>query len=211
MYVKRKMTANPYCLSPENTVSEAIELFRDKGITRAPVVDKNKKLLGLITHKRLLEISPSPATTLSVYEISYLLNKTKINKLMVKEVLKVKPDSLIEEAALIMREHKIGGLPVVDDNDKVIGIITEGDIFDSFIETMGFKDKGARLVLQIFDNSPGNLAKISKIIADADINITHITVLDDEIILRVNSINVDGIVTELEKIGFKDIDVTINE
>ena len=88
MYIRNRMTANPYTVSPDATVAETLELMRDKGIRRVPVV-KNDKLVGIITERKLLEVSPSPATTLSIFEINYLLSKTKIDSIMTKDVVTV--------------------------------------------------------------------------------------------------------------------------
>jgi len=208
MYVKNRMTANPYTISPESTVADALELMRSKQIRRAPVV-KNGKLMGIITERKLLEISPSPATSLSIFEINYLLSKTKIESIMTKDVITVTPDSLLEEASIKMREHDIGGLPVVE-NGKLVGIITETDIFDAFIEIMGFRDQGSRIAVDIDEDKPGVLAKVAGIIAGYDVNITHLAVFRNELIIRINTLNVDDILKTLQDNGFKMISITKN-
>lgn len=205
MYVRNSMTANPYTVTPEATVAEAFELMRDKQIRRVPVV-KNGKLVGIITERKLLEVSPSPATSLSIFEINYLLSKTKIESIMSKDLVTVSSNNLLEEAALLMREHDIGGLPVVDDG-KLVGIITETDIFDSFIEIMGFRDQGSRITLDLEDDRPGLLEKISGIIAGFNVNISHLALFRNTLIIRVNSFNVDEIIKTLENKGFKVISV----
>ena len=107
MYIRNYMTSNPYTVSPEDTVADAMELMRAKKIRRIPVV-KNGKLVGIITQGKLLEVSPSPATSLSVFEINYLLSKTKIDSIMTKEPITVQPTDLLEVAAVKMREFDIG-------------------------------------------------------------------------------------------------------
>ncbi|MCX7710783.1 MAG: CBS domain-containing protein [Clostridia bacterium] len=209
MYVKSRMTANPYTVAPEATVAETLELMRTKDIRRVPVV-KNNKLVGIITERKLLEVSPSPATSLSIFEINYLLSKTKIESVMSKDVVTVEPGTLLEEAAILMREHDVGGLPVVED-EKLVGIITETDIFDSFIEIMGFKDVGSRIAVEVNDDKPGILAKVAGVIAKFDVNITHLAVFRNEIIIRINTLNVDNILKALESEGFKVISVLKNE
>jgi acetoin utilization protein AcuB len=209
MYIRNRMTANPYTVSPDATVAETLELMRDKGIRRVPVV-KNDKLVGIITERKLLEVSPSPATTLSIFEINYLLSKTKIDSIMTKKVVTVTTDSLLEEAAVKMREFDIGGLPVLEDG-KLVGIITETDVFDSFIEIMGFKDQGSRIAVEIDDDKPGVLEKIASVIAGFDINISHLAFFRNEIIIRVNALNVEGLVKALEEKGFKVISVLKND
>ncbi|MCX7842256.1 MAG: CBS and ACT domain-containing protein [Clostridia bacterium] len=209
MYVRNRMTANPYTVSPECTVAEAAELMRSKSIRRVPVV-KNGKLVGIITERKLLEISPSPATSLSIFEINYLLSKTKIDSVMTRDVITVSSSTLLEEAAVIMREHDIGGLPVVDDG-KLVGIITETDIFDSFIEIMGFKDAGSRIALDIEEDKPGTLAKVAGIIAGFDVNITHLAIFRNELIIRINTTNVDNVIEALKKEGYRIISIMKNE
>ncbi len=209
MYVKNSMTTNPYVLSPESTIVEAMELMRTKGIKRLPVM-KNDLLVGIISHSQLLEVSPSPATSLSVFEINYLLAKTKIDSIMTKKVITVSPDMLLEEAALLMREFKIGGLPVVSEN-KLVGIITETDLFDAFIEIMGFRDKGSRITLDIGVDHPGVLAEVTGIIAGFQINITHLAAFRSELIVRVNTTNISEILKAIEAKGYKVVSVLKNE
>jgi acetoin utilization protein AcuB len=155
-------------------------------------------------------VSPSPATSLSVFEINYLLAKTKIDGIMTKKVISVSPDMLLEEAALLMRQYKIGGLPVVLGN-KLVGIITETDLFDAFIEIMGFRDKGSRIALDIGQDHPGVLAEVTGIIAGFDINITHLAAFRSELIVRVNTTNIAEILTAIEAKGYKVVSVLKNE
>ena len=201
MYVRNGMTANPFTVTPDSTIAETLELMRDKNVHRVPVV-KNGRLVGIITERKLLEVSPSPATSLSIFEINYLLAKTKIGDIMTTDVITVEPDTLLEVAALQMRELDIGALPVLD-GEKLVGIITETDIFESFIEIMGFRDTGSRIAVQVDEDKPGVLAQVAQIIAGYGINITHLAVYRDELIIRVNTINVDELVKNLEGQGYR--------
>jgi acetoin utilization protein AcuB len=117
---------------------------------------------------------------------------------------------LLEEASLLMREHKIGGLPVVEDG-KVVGIITETDIFDAFIEIMGFRDKGTRITVDVGVDHPGVLAEVSSIIASHNINITHLAAFRSELIVRVNTTNVEEIIDAIKAKGYTVLSVLINE
>lgn len=210
MYVKNRMTANPFIVAPEATVAETFELMKSKKIRRVPVV-KNGKLVGIISERKLLEVSPSPATTLSIFEINYLLSKTTIDTIMTRNVITVTPGSLLEEAALKMRENNVGGLPVVE-KDKVVGIITETDIFDSFVEILGFKDpSSSRIAIEIEDDKPGVLSKATGIIAGYGINITHLVIFMNEMIIRLNTKNYQEVVKGLEDSGFKILSVTTND
>jgi acetoin utilization protein AcuB len=205
MYVRNGMTVNPYTVGPETTVAETLELMREKQIRRIPVV-KNNRLIGIITERKLLEVSPSSATSLSVFEINYLLAKTKIESVMSKDVVYVTPDTLLEEASLIMRDRDIGGLPVVE-KDMLVGIITETDIFDSFIEIMGFRDQGVRIAIQIEDDRPGLLEEVAGVIAEFSLNISHIAIYRNELIVRVNTINIEIVQKCLCEKGYKIISV----
>ena len=108
--------------------------MRRKKIHRFPVVDKKGKLIGIVTHKDLLTASPSTVTSLSVWEITYLLSQVKVSEAMTRDVITVEEDCPIEDAARLMRDNEIGGLPVMRDG-KVVGIITESDLFDVFLDS----------------------------------------------------------------------------
>src|SRR5689334_10319222 len=136
MKVRQRMTPSPITISPSTSHSEAVTVMRENHIRRLPVVDKNGKLVGIISHKDLLSTSPSPATTLSVYEIYTLLDELTVEKFMIHPVLAVEDDCSIATAAGFMIEHKIGCLPVMHEG-KLIGIITETDIFRTFVEVLG--------------------------------------------------------------------------
>lgn len=208
MYVKNHMTPNPYTLQPDATIADALDLMRSKKIRRLPVV-KNGKLAGIVTERKLLEVSPSPATSLSIFEINYLLSKTKIDTIMTKNVLTVNPDSLIEEAAILMRNNDIGALPVVEDG-KLVGIITETNIFDAFISILSFRERGTRLTIFIDQDKPGLLEKISGIIAKYNINISHLVFYENELVIKLDSLNVENLIEQIKSSGFKVVSVIKN-
>lgn len=199
MYVKNAMSANPFYVSTDTSVSDAFEIMKENNISKLPVLSKNK-LVGIVTRQLLLKVSPSSATTLSIFEMNYLLSKTKISEVMEKKVLTISPDAFIEEAALIMSTKDVGSLVVVE-GEKMVGIVTKKDIFNAFIEIMGFKDNGSRIVLAIKD-SPGQLAKISAITANHNINIIHLSIYKDELIFTVNTKNTTELIKDLKKEGF---------
>ncbi len=209
MYVRNYMTSNPFTVTVDATVAETLELMRAKHIRRVPVL-KNGELVGMITERKLLEVSPSSATSLSVFEINYLLEKTAVGSIITKEIITVEPGSLLEEAAVKMREHDIGGLPVVEQG-KLVGIITETDIFSAFIEIMGFKDQGSRIAIEFKYDKPGVLATIAGIIAGFNVNISHLALFRNEIVVRINATNIENIVNALDESGYKVISVFVNE
>jgi len=162
MLVGARMSHPIISIAPDMPVHDALNLFKRERIRRAPVI-KDGKLVGIVSDKDLLNASPSPATSLSIWEMNYLMSKITVSEVMTKKVLTVKEDTPIEEAARIMADNKIGGLPVMRD-DHVVGIITETDLFKIFLELMGAREKGVR-VTALIEEKPGQLAKMTQAIA----------------------------------------------
>jgi acetoin utilization protein AcuB len=159
MFVGERMSYPVVSVNPGMPINEALTLMRKERIRRTPVI-KDGQLVGIVSDKDLLNASPSPATSLSIWEMNYLLSKITVRDVMTKDVLTVAHDTPIEEAARIMADNKIGGLPVIKD-DKVVGIITETDLFKIFLEMMGARENGVRCSV-IVRNQPGELAKITQ-------------------------------------------------
>ena len=164
MFVGERMSRPVISVSPDTPINDVLALFRKEHIRRAPVI-KDGKLVGIVSEKDLLNATSSSVTTLSVWELNYLISKVKVKNVMTKKVITITKDTPIEEAARIMADKKIGGLPVID-GDRVVGMITETDLFKIFLELMGARDKGIRVTASI-DDKPGGLAKVTKAIADA--------------------------------------------
>ncbi len=164
MLVGERMSRPVISITRDMPIHDALALFKKERIRRAPVL-KDGKLIGIISDKDLLNASPSQATSLSVWEMNYMLSKITVKEVMTREVLTVQADTPIEEAARIMADNKIGGVPVMK-ADKVVGMITETDLFKIFLELMGARTKGIR-VTAIAEDHPGQLAMITKAIADA--------------------------------------------
>ena len=164
MFVGERMSHPIISIAPDMPVHDALDMFKRERIRRAPVV-KEGKLVGIVSDKDLLNASPSPASSLSIWEMNYLLSKITVSEVMTKKVLTVAEDTPIEEAARIMADNKIGGLPVMRDG-HVVGIITETDLFKIFLEFMGAREKGIRITA-LLDDKPGQLAKITKAISSA--------------------------------------------
>ncbi|MCI5870529.1 MAG: CBS domain-containing protein, partial [Streptococcus sp.] len=135
MSVKDFMTKKVVYVSPDTTVAHVSEIMREQGLRRLPVIE-NDKLVGLVTEGTIAEASPSKATSLSIYEMNYLLNKTKIRDVMIKDVVTVSKYASLEDAIYLMIKHSIGVLPVMD-NDMVSGIITDKDVFRAFLQISG--------------------------------------------------------------------------
>ena len=163
MFVGERMSHPVIAVSPEVPIHDALVMFKKEHIRRAPVI-KDGKLVGIVSERDLLNASPSPVTSLSVWEMNYLISKVTVKQVMSKKVKTIDIDTPIEEAARIMADSKIGGMPVVR-SGKVVGMITETDLFKIFLELMGARTKGIRVPAEIEDH-PGQLAAITKAIAD---------------------------------------------
>lgn len=205
MYVRDYMSADPVIIGPNDAVGDALELLKDHSIRRLPVVSKGK-LIGLVTNTDLIKASPSPATSLSIHEINYLYPKIKIKDIMTKDVITIEPDEAIEEAAVLMREKKLGTLVVVDKNN-LEGIITESDLFKAFIDVFNFDRPGIKVVVS-FEDKIGELGKLTSLISSMDILIISLIITYSRdgkavITMRLKTEQKDPVVKELEKNGYE--------
>ncbi|WP_020611053.1 CBS domain-containing protein [Sediminispirochaeta bajacaliforniensis] len=169
MTVSRVMTHNPFTISDDTAVTDAVALIHKEKVHRLPVLDKERKLVGIVSEKDLLYASPSPASTLSVYEMSALLARLKVKKVMTKEIITVTEQTLIEDAARIMVDKNVGGLPVMRDG-LLVGIITESDIFKLFSELFGTRKRGLR-VTALVPEQRGEIAGMAAAISEKGGNI----------------------------------------
>lgn len=165
MLVRDKMSTPPVTITPETPFQDALKLMRDRRFRRLPIVNRSGELIGIVSERDLLYATPSPASSLSVWELHYLLSQLQVQNIMTRNVITTTPDTPIEEAAEVMAVHKIGGLPVVDENNYVQGVITETDIFNAFVEMMATSKTGLRLTLEAPDRM-GILAELSLAIAE---------------------------------------------
>jgi len=163
MLVGERMSHPVIPVHPDTTLPEALDLMRREKIRRAPVIHDGQ-MVGIVTERDLLHASPSSATTLSIWELNYLLTKVTVGQLMTKKVLTVQEDTPIEEAARIMADNKIGGLPVLR-GDHVVGIITETNLSRIFLELMGARDRGVR-VTALLPEQRGRLTRFIQAVAN---------------------------------------------
>lgn len=208
MLVKDRMSKPPITVRENVGVEEALRLMHSEDVRRLPVVDKHGKMLGIVSELDLLKVSPSPATSLSVYEIPYLMAKIKMKDVMTKDVITVTEDTPLEEAARVMADNKIGGLPVMRDG-KLVGIITETDLFKTFLEMLGGREEGVRISMFVPDEE-GMLAKIAGRIAEMGLNITALSTIMGEdpstylMTIRVDqSADMEALVAAMEEMGLE--------
>lgn len=215
MLVGARMTTPVTTIGPEVPIQDALQLMRKSKIRRLPVVDKNNALVGLVSEKDILNASPSDATSLSIWEINYLLSKIETEDIMITDVITVSPDTPIEEAARIMADNKIGSLPVMD-GVEIVGIVTETDLFKTFLELLGARQSGVRLTALVPD-IPGELASLTTAIRDIGGNIIALgTFLGESeqnrtITIKVGGIDLDTMKSAVEPFVENFIDIRMVE
>lgn len=163
MLVRERMSKPVIFVGPEMPILEALALMQREHIRRTPVI-REGKLVGIVSDKDILNAGPSDATTLSIWEVNYLVSQIRVKDIMTREVLTVAEDTPIEEAARMMADNKIGGLPVMRDG-RVTGLITETDLFKLLLELMGAREGGLRVTV-IVPDTVGELAKITGAVAE---------------------------------------------
>ena len=178
MLVSRRMSSPVITVSEDTPIMEALDLMRRENIRRTPVVNQKGKMVGIVSDKDLLNAGPSEATTLSVWEVNYLLAKLLIKNVMTKSVMTITEDTPIEEAAFIMAENKIGGLPVMR-GEEIAGLITETDLFKIFLELMGAQDEGVRVTATIPEKR-GEIDVLTHAIAEGGGNFVALGVFEGE-------------------------------
>ncbi|HUW69189.1 MAG TPA: CBS domain-containing protein [bacterium] len=172
------MTRNPVTITPDTSIPEAQALMREKKIHRLPVVDKSGKLVGMVTAADLSHAAAPKATTLDMYELHYLISKMQVDAVMATKVVTIAEDLPVEEAARIMDDNRIAGLPVLR-GTTLVGIITESDLFRLFIELFGARHAGVRLTA-LLPEKTGELAAVAGAIAAAGGNIISLATFEGE-------------------------------
>ena len=195
MIVRDFMTKNPIYTNPKELIANVKNMMDREQITKVPVLDDSGKLIGVITKTDLKKTMPSNATTLDIYELSYLLSKITVEKVMKKQPITIQKDATIEEAAKIMSEKGISSL-IVMDGEVLSGILTKTDLFRAVVDMFGFRYEGVRAEVEASDN-PGELAKISKAIADQNGKIVSVITADgSDVSKRLITIKIIGLAKE---------------
>ncbi|WIW70711.1 MULTISPECIES: CBS domain-containing protein [Anaerosinus] len=207
MFVSDIMTKNPVTVSPDLMVDEAALIMNKNRFRRLPVV-KDGNVVGFISDRDIMQVAPSPATTLSKYEVNSLLAKIKVKEIMSKKVYTIQANAPIEEAALMMCNNKIGGMPVISSTGAIVGIITETDVFKAVVDIMGLTKANTRLTIQ-GDDKVGVVQNVSAVFANMGINITSLVSTQTgkkgkfELVVRADIDNVDEIKAKLAEKGYE--------
>jgi acetoin utilization protein AcuB len=203
MLVQHWMTRNPITIEADTPFLEARLILKEKRIRHLPIVDGGK-LIGVITDRDVKEAAPSGATTLDVFELNYLLLKMKVRDLIKQEPVTIKPTNSVEKAALLMHDHRIGCLPVVDEAGKLIGLITQTDLLEVMVEILGYKEKGTRIAFEVPD-TPEACQELVHVLRDFRLDFRSIisTALHTrpgyrDFVIRVKGEQADNLVKELK-------------
>jgi acetoin utilization protein AcuB len=211
MLVRDRMSHPVITVTPQAALDDAWKIMTEERISRLPVVDKRGKLVGIVSEKQILRYSPSAATTLDAFEIQGVMNSITVDRVMTKEVITIGPDTPIEEAARIMADNEISGIPVVS-GDSLVGIIAETDLFKTFLEVLGAREPGVRLTV-LLPKTPGGLACLAQTIFQAGGNIISVGSFygessdTAEVTVKVDSIAKDKLVELVKPCVLKILDV----
>jgi acetoin utilization protein AcuB len=208
MYVGRIMNTNLVTVSPTTSVNEAMKLTAEKEIDHLLVVDSRDKLIGIVSDRDLKKSAASPATTLSVHELNYLLSKLTVDAIMTKRIFAVEPGTTIERAARVMQENRINALPVMD-GEKLAGIITTADVQEVLLQAIGIDTDSKRFTVLVQDRV-GVMAEVCQLLKDRQINIRSLITLPErrhpgfyQLVLRVPARDGQKAVEALQNAGFK--------
>lgn len=207
-FMRERIQRSPVTIRPDASFFEARSLIHDKGIRHLPVVDKENRLVGIVTESDIREAGPSDVAMLSVKELTDLLGTLKVSELMVprEKVITITPDTLIEEAIQLMHDNKIGCLPVVDEG-KLYGIFTETDALAHLVDIFGFKQKGTRLTVALEDKA-GTMLGILEVFKKHNVDVISIVspsfLVEGKRIaaIRIETEAYEPIVRDLEKAGY---------
>lgn len=207
MRMRDVMTKNPITVGIDTPIAEAKRIMKERNIRRLPVVD-NGKLVGIVTERMILEASPSPATSLSIYEVHYLLSKMKVKDVMVKNPLTVSPHTTFEETLLLGQEKRIGGFPVLD-KGRLVGIVTESDLVRFITSIWGAREKASTLIIEGVSQRFGLFREVVSVIDKHEVPILSMMTytapgrVDCDLIIRVRTKEVDPLMRDLKKAKFK--------
>ncbi len=208
MYVGRIMHTYLVTVPPDTTLIKARDIIAEKHINHLLVVDNEEKLVGIVSDRDVKQSWASPATTLSVHELNYLLTQLTVESIMIKKIITISPGTTIERAARIMQENRISALPVMD-NDKLSGIITTNDVMDVLLQAIGFGEKSTRFIVLVEDKV-GIVAEVSRLLKEEQVNILSLVTWPEkkypgiyQLVMRVGAEDGEKAILALTKGGFK--------
>jgi acetoin utilization protein AcuB len=208
MHVGRIMKTDLVTVPPETTLLEAKGILMEQRIAHLLVVDKNEKLLGVVSDRNLKESWASKATTLSVHELNYILDKLTVGMIMVKTLITASPDTTIERAAHILQTNRISALPILE-NEKLVGIVTTNDVLGVLLQAIGINEESSRFSVLVKDQV-GVMAEVTKILKDHDVNIRSLFTWPEkeypgvyQLVMRVNAEDGEKAINVLTDCGYK--------
>jgi len=172
MLIKDWMAKNVLTVDENTSLMRATRVMKENNIRKLPVVSHGK-LLGIISDRDVKEASPSKTTSLDIHELYYLLSEMKVKDVMTCDPITMRGTDSLEKAALIMLENKISGIPVLDDSERLIGLLSETDVLLGFIHATGIKDGAIQYVFNLPD-APGSVTELVKVLRDNDSRIISI-------------------------------------
>ena len=167
MLIRDWMTTEVVTATPETSMLKVSKMMKEYGIRRVPVVDAQNKVVGIVSDRDVKDASPSKATTLDMHELYYLLSEIKVRDIMTPDPVTVEVRDTVERVALLMQERAIGGLPVVDDEGSLVGIITDHDVFKVLVQITGVRHGGLQVALDVED-LPGVMRPIFDLLREYD-------------------------------------------
>ena len=208
MHVGLIMRTDLVTIAPDTSLVKARDIIAEKRIEHLLVVDKQGNLIGIVSDRDLKQTWASPATALSAHELNYLLKQLTVETMMVTKIVSVTPGTTIERAGLIMQEHRIGALPVMD-KGKLVGIITTTDVTAVLLDALGINGDSTRFVVLIKDRV-GMVAEVSRILKEAEINIRSFVTWPEKrypgvyhFVIRVAAADGEKAISTLTEAGFK--------
>ncbi len=208
MYVGRVMHTDLVTVPPDTSLVQAKDIIAERQIAHLLVVDKKENLVGIVSDRDLKQSWASPATTLSVHELNYLLKQLTVDMIMRKKIITVSPNTTIERAARIMQENRISALPVME-KENLVGIITTTDVMEVLLQAIGIDRDSFRFTVLVQDRI-GMVAEVSRILKEKQINIRSLVTWPErkyegvyQLVMRVAAADKENAVSVLTEAGFK--------
>ena len=212
MFVRDRMSSPAVTITPGTSLQAALNLMHEHRFRRLPVVDERGRLVGIVSERDLLYASPPSATLLSGLELNHLLTERRVDEIMTRNVLTATPDTFVEDAARLMVDNKVGGLPIVEGDNQVVGVITETDVFKAFIELYRAGHAGLYLTLEAPDRA-GLMVELSKAVLGSGGEIVGLSSSYDEasgkyrLVIKGQEIDKERIAALLASLGYRVVEM----